>query len=215
MPSSSVTSAAIGSARPPRRPTSAAVSSSGSGRRPSRATEAPSRARSSAVARPMPVPPPVTSATLFASRGVEPAMALTLPVVLVLPARAFRHPVPAEHLALLERERVRVPVEAGEDARVVGDQPVHRVVRRRGLVVPVPPHVLDAGDHVARVLVLREDKVLLMLPVEGGPRERGVLEQEHGQADHLEARYPAQRLLELGHILEGVAPDEGAMDAGE
>lgn len=40
------------------------VSSSGSGRRPQSTMSAPPAARSSAVARPMPVPPPVISATL-------------------------------------------------------------------------------------------------------------------------------------------------------
>jgi hypothetical protein len=48
---------------PPRRRASSTTSASGSGRRPQIATRAPSSSSSSTTARPMPVPPPVTSAT--------------------------------------------------------------------------------------------------------------------------------------------------------
>src|SRR5690349_4646825 len=58
---SSVTSAGTASAGPPRPEISAAVSSSGAARRPSTATGR-SVARASAIARPTPVPPPVTKA---------------------------------------------------------------------------------------------------------------------------------------------------------
>jgi hypothetical protein len=54
----------VGTARhwAPRASTAVDVSASGSGRRPQTTTEAPPRASSSAVARPIPVPPPVTRA---------------------------------------------------------------------------------------------------------------------------------------------------------
>ena len=61
-PSSAVSPA---TARPP---VSAATSSSGSGRRPVTTTFAPSRANMRAVAAPIPVPPPLTIATLPSSR---------------------------------------------------------------------------------------------------------------------------------------------------
>ena len=57
-------SAGTASAREPSASISAAVFSSGSGRRPQITTSAPQRAMSSATARPMPVPPPVTRATV-------------------------------------------------------------------------------------------------------------------------------------------------------
>ena len=57
-------SAGTASARAPSASISATVFSNGSGRRPQITTSAPQRARSSAMARPMPVPPPVTTATV-------------------------------------------------------------------------------------------------------------------------------------------------------
>ena len=61
--SGSRTSVGCAAARPPAASISATVSSSGSGRRPATTTDAPSRANSWAMARPIPLPPPVTSAT--------------------------------------------------------------------------------------------------------------------------------------------------------
>ena len=57
------TSAATARQAAPLASISARALSSGSSRRPARTTHAPLRASSSAVARPIPVPPPVTSAT--------------------------------------------------------------------------------------------------------------------------------------------------------
>ena len=61
--SGSRTSVGSASAVPPEPSISAAVSASGSARRPATTTAAPSRENSSAMARPMPLPPPVTTAT--------------------------------------------------------------------------------------------------------------------------------------------------------
>src|SRR5215467_5043223 len=59
-----LTSAATASIRDPSAAPSRTVCSSGPGRRPAIATAYPARPRASADARPMPVPPPVTNATL-------------------------------------------------------------------------------------------------------------------------------------------------------
>ena len=64
--------------------TSAATASMGSGRLPVTTTDAPSRANSRAVAAPIPVPPPLMSATLPSSRTRAPsfrALASGLPAV--------------------------------------------------------------------------------------------------------------------------------------
>ena len=61
---SSLMSAGTASARVPSASISEAAFSKGSGRRPQITISAPQRARSSATARPMPVPPPVTNATV-------------------------------------------------------------------------------------------------------------------------------------------------------
>src|SRR6476619_746692 len=61
--SGSRTSVGAASAVPPLLSMSAAVSARGSARRPATTTAAPSRENSSAIARPMPLPPPVTTAT--------------------------------------------------------------------------------------------------------------------------------------------------------
>src|SRR6266851_1153285 len=69
------------------------VSASGSGRLPKTTTRAPSWPKSSAVARPMPVPPPAMSATLPSSAGtaIAPAEALhRTPRALGLARRAPR-----------------------------------------------------------------------------------------------------------------------------
>src|SRR6185312_9599103 len=58
-----VTSVDTARARRPKAVTSLAVDSSGSGRRPANTTSAPCCAKTSAVPRPMPVPPPVMTAT--------------------------------------------------------------------------------------------------------------------------------------------------------
>src|SRR3990172_689426 len=63
-----VTSAGTASARPPAESISLATASIGPGRRPLATTLAPSRANMRAMARPRPVPPPVTIATLFFNR---------------------------------------------------------------------------------------------------------------------------------------------------
>src|SRR5262245_31258912 len=65
------TSPATASALPPAFLIASTTSANGSGRRPKTTTRAPSDAKSSAVARPMPLPPPVTMATLPSS---PPAM---------------------------------------------------------------------------------------------------------------------------------------------
>src|ERR1700728_806104 len=73
-PAGSVTSVATASRREPSAAPSATVCSSGPGRRPAITTEYPSRPRARADARPMPVPPPVTIATLpVMGRNVAPA----------------------------------------------------------------------------------------------------------------------------------------------
>src|SRR5512133_1782678 len=61
--SGSRTSVGSASAVPPAPSIIAAVSASGSARRPATTTAAPRRENSSAIARPMPLPPPVTTAT--------------------------------------------------------------------------------------------------------------------------------------------------------
>src|SRR5712691_2097365 len=65
-------------AAPPALTMASTVSPSGSGRRPKTTTRAPSLAKSSAVARPMPVPPPAMSATFpsSAATAIAPAKAL-------------------------------------------------------------------------------------------------------------------------------------------
>src|SRR5262245_43066872 len=77
------TSPATASALPPTFVIASTTSASGSGRRPKTTTRAPSAANSSAVARPMPVPPPVTMATLPSSPPIVP------PFVRVAGAQAF------------------------------------------------------------------------------------------------------------------------------
>ncbi len=69
--SSSVTSAAIASARPPRSWTSAAVSSTSADVRAVTTTEAPASLNASAIARPIPRPPPVTIAIRPSSAPVS------------------------------------------------------------------------------------------------------------------------------------------------
>src|SRR5216683_3773505 len=67
---STPTSPASACPTPPAASMACATSWSGSGLRPNRATRAPSRAKQSATARPMPVPPPATSATLPSSAPI-------------------------------------------------------------------------------------------------------------------------------------------------
>src|SRR5712692_8787063 len=89
LPTSPFTAAAA----PPALTMASTVSASGSGRRPKTTTRAPSLAKSSAVARPMPVPPPAMSATLpsSAATAIAPAKALhRTPRALGLARRAPR-----------------------------------------------------------------------------------------------------------------------------
>src|SRR2546430_1234290 len=101
----SVTSVGTTSACAPDRVASRAVSSSGSRRRPARTTAYPSRASATAVARPIPDPAPVTTATLSAARIDSPPLVL-FPIPPELDAPALRlaagHPqVPGQLDALV------------------------------------------------------------------------------------------------------------------
>src|SRR5215470_12117657 len=87
--SSSVTSVTL--QLPTSGPSSAAAAASRSADRPARCTRAPSAANSRAVARPIPLSPPVIRATLFSSRAMA-APPLTIPI-----APSYRRHLSAHH----------------------------------------------------------------------------------------------------------------------
>src|SRR5262245_60462122 len=160
LPTSPLTVCAV----PPALPIAAAASARGSGLRPKITTLAPSLAKSSAVARPMPVPPPATMATLPSSAAPivhAPAEALHgTPWASGLPRRAPRGAEVHEGLIVVvgaaqwnerfgERPHGLLPLEARDPARTqeyAAEDPADIGVDQRGVLA-----VGEGQDGACRV----------------------------------------------------------------
>ena len=232
--SASARSPGTASARPPAASTSAATASSGSGRRPHSTTASPSAARASAVARPMPVPPPVTSATRSTaaetSRGSTRIAAASPPpsTCSVSPKRTVSGPPngwrsstssasPSAHAALGQvAQHRRVRVRDAHEAPAVAGLEVGQAARLA--LVDLQPRV---GDRVAvrvvrRVAELGRDPRLevlgddvlerLGLLVHAVPRHAELLDEvELEQA--VVAQHLERHLLALGRELHAPVRD--------
>src|SRR6185503_6617621 len=184
---SSATSASAVATRPPALRISAAVASSVSRRVAASITAAPSETKRSAIARPMPRPPPVMSATLPLSRFTGGNLARAIPAALLGPRRA-RHGAfprlplhhhhrgedqpraqPPPRLEALGAQRHR---EHQRKHRLEREQEPHAADRKRALRI----HLEQRRERAAREQQVREaGKVLAAergTSVGGGRRER-------------------------------------------
>src|SRR5215472_14214795 len=136
-------------------PSSATAATSRSVDSPARWTRAPSAANSRAVARPMPLSPPVISATLFASRAMAPPVCTGIPIATSCRwhLRAHHGGPPAPHVAKCPPQRGRQRA-GGGDGRAVGPagRGGHAGQVRRGAEAGREPasRGQPAGAHRAR-----------------------------------------------------------------
>src|SRR5258705_1785411 len=187
LPTSPLTADAV----PPALRMASTASARGSGRRPKTTTLAPSAANSSAVARPMPVPPPATSATLPSSLAMVVAPAEGLHGTARTPGLSRRAPGGAEvHEGLI--------VVIGASGRY---QRFREVPHRLLTAQPLEPSRAeeDPAEHAPHV----------------GIDERGVLAVGEGEDGARRVTADAAQALEGGPVIGKLAGVAGHRLAGD